>query len=223
MEVNQIIDNKQQRKKNKNAVSSGMIYAKKFNEKAAKAKQKTIDKIICSSDTREAGTGYPEWAYTPKLEKLFNKLIESNDYDLLDQIGDAYIAAVYGVGEIQNNRTDGLYSDKKRYGHDRIYQLPRGIAPKNGKKVWANNEYIKNSMERPAFLQPKEYIDNIHFDADDDKMMIHWDPNNPMGTHEEKQMHFNYDYLRKQTTAPKKGIFNVIAYKFLNYWLREDR
>ncbi len=54
MEVIQIIDNKQQRKKSENALSSGMIYAKKFNEKAAKAKQKTIDKIICSSEKREA-------------------------------------------------------------------------------------------------------------------------------------------------------------------------
>jgi len=218
MVVNQAIESHQKAKKIENTTSFGTVYAKKFNEKSAEAKQKTIDKIISSSDTREAGIGYPEWAYTPKLEKLYNNLIASKDYDLLDQIGDAYIAAIYGVGK--EDEVDVLYSDREKYGHDKIYQLPRGIKPKENKKVWSDSEYVKKNRDSAITGGADEYIDNVHFEKEDNK--IHWDPNNPMGTDEERKRHLNYDYLRKQTTAPKSGAFNTIADKAGNYWLGDD-
>ena len=137
-----------------------------------------------TSPERSAPYGYPEWAYTPKLRELYDNLLGEGAISLLDQIGEAYILAVY--------------NNPKYYFTRLKYQLPEGVYPKSKDPSarWENNKYINKN--KSSFF---EYIDNVHFNKDGE---IHWDPNNPQKGMFYNDKHVLYDYRRSQTPKPKK-------------------
>ena len=120
-----------------------------------------------TSPNRSAPYGYPEWAYTPKLRELYDNLLGEGAISLLDQIGEAYILAVY--------------NNPKYYFTRLKYQLPEGVKAKN-RSYWNKNNYIRNEVDGK-----EGYIDNIHFKPEGE---IHWDPNNPESIFEDKN-HLN--------------------------------
>ena len=157
--------------------------AAEFNEKVKVISEQNKDNICWTSPKRESRPGYPEWAYTPKLENLYNNLIDTGAYEIAEQIGDAYITAIY--------------NNPMPYFTRLNYQLPNGVGPKSDKPSarWKNNKYIMKNKSRGFW-----YIDNVHF-LDNGK--IHWDPNNPQEGFLYNSEHVIYDYGRVQTPEPK--------------------
>jgi len=164
-------------------------YLKSYEKKLDDAKSKNQDKIVWTSPQRTSQEGYPEWAYTPNLENLYNYLMDASAYDIVEQIGEAYIKAIY--------------DNPKDYGDGRIYQLPEKSLPKSSQKIsnWKNHHYILSQIEQPLKFWQGGYIDNVHFIIEDGQ--IHWDPNNPIFNKGEFGAHCDFDYGRKQTPRPR--------------------
>ncbi|MBP9023044.1 MAG: hypothetical protein KBH06_07575 [Spirochaetes bacterium] len=165
-------------------------YAEEFNDKVKEISEKNKNIICWTSPKRESRHGFPEWAYTRKLEKLYNYLIDAGGYEILDQIGEAYIKAIY--------------DNPKKYGDGKIYQLPERSLLKNAddkKNQWRNYIYILLRLNFSAKFWRGGYIDNIHFIFKNNE--IHWDPNNPAIIKGEFDAHCKYDYHRVQTPRPK--------------------
>ena len=127
------------------------------------------------------------------------------EFDILDQIGDAYIRAIYCYGNpasIDNVFTDGDNGDANNasdpVGYGKRYQLPRGVKPNAGSKRWGYIQYIRDNLEG----YPKEYIDNLHFEKGETGK-IHWDPNNPQEGDFYNPDHVKNDWRRKETPKPK--------------------
>jgi len=159
-------------------------YSSSYNNRVQNAKALTNGLLIQSSPVRQSRDGFPEWAYTDDLENLYISLITTNDVELLNQIGNAYIASVYGV-----KTNNSLYKITKK---GKIQQLPRHANPIPNKE-WNDNRYITTNSFKSFF--GGRYIDNVHF-LDDTIGRIHWDPNNPMGSLKEKFEHLDHDYFR---------------------------
>ena len=158
--------------------SKEIAYTKKFNEKVKIAKKVCQENggLRKISPDRHASKDYPEWAYNERLQNVYKELIKTGDYDLLDQIGEAYIAAVYSV----NSKGEPIFD----CGDNKLYQRPRGIYIKNGKSHMTN-KYLKNNK---SFWG---YIENI--DLSDKNGWIHWDPNNAQNDNEWND-HMKFDY-----------------------------
>ena len=123
------------------------------------------------------------------------------EFDILDQIGDAYIRAIYCYGNpasIDNVFTDGNNGDANNasdpVGYGKRYQLPRGVDPKNRSHTWKSISYIR---ENKLF----GYIDHVHFL--DKRGVIHWDPNNPIKYTIDHNM---YDFMRLHTPFPENPL-----------------
>ena len=136
--------------------------------------------VCWTSPERSAPYGYPEWAYTPKLRELYDNLFSTGDIDLLDQIGEAYITA--------------LYENPDDFGDGLKYQLPKGVFPKDSNMGWSKNKYI---VKNKSILG---YIDNLHFLVYGE---IHWDPNNAQEGDFYNPDHVKNDWRRKETPKPK--------------------